>query len=215
MDGFKLTILIPAYCEASTIGKIVSAAKEYAPVIVVDDCSSDDTGVIAELAGATVLRNPFNMGYEKTLNRGFEHVASLGYDAVITMDADGEHDPETIAEFIDELIGKNIPLVLGFRPSKARVSEIIMGAYIRWRFGVYDILCGMKGYHMSLWQKNGGFDLSNSIGTELAINSLRCGTDFSQIPVNGVKRLDTPRFGHSLQANLKIFVALSRILRSA
>ena len=209
----RLAIVIPAYREEASIGAVAAAAGRYGDVLVVDDCSPDATGVRAEEAGATVIRNDPNRGYDGTLSRGFEEAASRGFTHVVTMDADGEHDPETLASFRRKLFDEGYPLVLGYRPRKQRLAEIVMGWYVRARFGVRDILCGMKGYDLELWRANDGFDHSDSIGTELAMNSLRRGASLAQVPVSGTRRADAPRFDRRLRANLRIFRALMRSMR--
>ena len=72
----------------------------------------------------------------------------------------------------------------------------------------------MKGYDLQLVAENGGFDHTDSIGTELAINSLRRGTTFRQLPVRGTRRQDAPRFDRRLRANMRIFAALGQIVRA-
>lgn len=213
MDGSRLAIIIPAHREADTIATVVRAAGRYGDVLVIDDCSPDATGARARAAGATVFANERNLGYEGTLSRGFAEAAALGFSHVVTLDADGEHDPELLASFRRLLIDEHVPLVLGTRPRKQRISETVMGWYIRVRFGAHDILCGMKGYDMELWRANNGFDSGGSIGTELAINSLRRGVPFVEMPVRGVPRRDQPRFARALRANLRIFGALARVMR--
>ncbi|MEP2827844.1 glycosyltransferase family 2 protein [Parvibaculum sp.] len=214
MDRSRIAILIPAFREAATIGAVVKAAREYADVIVVDDASPDETGAEAANAGAIVIRNENNLGYDGTLNRAFEEALSRGFAFAITMDADGEHNPALVNAFKALLMEEAVPLVLGVRPRKQRFAEVVMGLYVRLRFGVKDILCGMKGYDMKLALANGGFDHTNSIGTELAINSLRRGTPFRQIPVSGTQRQDAPRFDRRLRANMRILAALGEILRA-
>ena len=213
MDGPGLAILIPAYREAGTIGPLVAAASAFGTVIVVDDCSPDDTGPVAARNGAVVIRNEVNRGYDGALNRAFEEAVARGFTAAVTMDADGEHDPQLLAEFRRLLLEERVPLVLGVRPRKQRFCEVVMGIYIKARFGVEDILCGMKGYDLRLWHENGGFDHANSIGTELAISSIRRRTQFRQLSVHGKRRQDAPRFGRLLRANWRIFAALLRVLR--
>lgn len=213
MDRLRLAILIPAFREEATIGKVVAAARVYADVIVVDDASPDATGERAAEAGATVIRNEENRGYDGTLNRAFEEAVTRGYTHAVTMDADGEHDPALVATFGNLLAENDVTLVLGVRPRKQRFAEIVMGLYVRLRFGAHDILCGMKGYDLKLAVENGGFDHTNSIGTELAINSLRRGARFRQVPVSGTRRQDAPRFDRLLRANLRIFAALANIVR--
>lgn len=212
MDRHSLAIIIPAYREATSIGRVVEEARIYGTVIVVDDCSPDNTGEIAETAGAHVIRNMVNLGYDRTLNYGFEEAARLGLTHAITIDADGEHAPSTIADFKSLLLERGVPLVLGVRPRKQRLAEVVMGWYVFARFGVRDILCGMKGYDMALWQANRGFDHTNSVGTELALNSIRRGATFTEVRVFGVRRNDEPRFDRRWRANFRIFSALWRAI---
>lgn len=181
-------------------------------MIVVDDSSSDLTGARAAEAGATVVRNAVNLGYDRTLAAGFEAAAKAGFSHVVTLDADGEHDPTLVATFCDVLLTRGVALVLGVRPRKQRLAEKIMGIFVRVRFGAHDILCGMKGYNLALWRANGGFDHHEGIGTELAINALRAGLDFVEINVTGTPRADAPRFDRRIRANMRILRALFRVL---
>lgn len=213
MDRSGVVVIIPAFREGKTIGPVVVAAQRHAPVIVVDDCSSDETGARAAAAGATVVRNEMNLGYEGSLNAGFAKAMQLNFEYAITMDADGEHDPSLLSQFCKILVDEKIPLVLGVRPRKQRFAEVVMGYYVKLRFGADDILCGMKGYQLQLVTDHGGFDLSHSIGTELAIDALRRGTAFRQVPVSGQPRQDTPRFDRRFAANWRIFKALGAIVR--
>ncbi|MBH9538438.1 glycosyltransferase family 2 protein [Novosphingopyxis sp. YJ-S2-01] len=208
MGRASLVVVIPAFREERTIGPVVRSAREHADVIVVDDCSPDATGDRAREAGAIVVRNVANLGYDGTLSAGFDAAAEAGYTHIVTMDADGEHDPALVAKYREALIGRHMPLVLGVRPHKQRVAETIMGLVIRARFGANDILCGMKGYDMRLWELNGGFDHHEGIGTELAINALKAGVSFEEIPVAGTPRADAPRFDRRLRANMRIIRAL-------
>src|SRR4029453_10699173 len=62
----EVTVIIPAYNEAESVGETVRSLREQtcppAEIIVVDDCSGDDSAAVAEAAGATVLRSPKNTG---------------------------------------------------------------------------------------------------------------------------------------------------------
>ena len=212
MDRTDLCILIPAFREASTIGPVVAEAVQYGTVIVCDDCSPDQTAEIAMQHGAVVIRNLQNAGYDKTLDHLFEEAIQQGVHAAVTMDADGEHDPRLLASFRRELIDNSIPLVLGIRPRKQRVAEIAAGLLVKTLYGIDDIFCGMKGYHLRLVKENKGFDHSSSVGTELAINSVRRGEIFCQIPIQGTPRADAPRFGRRMRANWQLIKATYRVL---
>jgi glycosyltransferase involved in cell wall biosynthesis len=191
---------------------LVEAASRHGSVIVVDDCSPDDTGRCARTAGATVVRSDRQLGYEAALERGFAEAEAMGFTHVVTMDADGEHDPALVERYHKLLIDERVPLVLGIRPRRQRLAETVMGLYVRLRFRVHDILCGMKGYDLALYRANGGFAHRESIGTELAINSIRRGVAFREMPVSGSRRPDRPRFDRKLRANLRILAALKRVI---
>lgn len=212
MGGSRVAVVIPAHCEAATIGPLVADAHRHADVIVVDDCSPDETGHLAEQAGATVVRSDRPVGYDGALARGFAEAQARGYTHVITMDADGEHDPALIRRYRELLLEGDVPLVLGVRARKQRIAETAMGIYVQLRFGVHDILCGMKGYSLDLYRANRGFAHHDSVGTELAINAIRRGARFVEVPVTGVRRADLPRFDRKLRANLRILAALKRVV---
>jgi len=212
VDRSRVIAIIPAFNEGKTIGALVAAARQHLPVLVVDDHSDDDTGAKAEAAGAIVVRNELNLGYEGALNRGCEVALEHGFDGVITLDGDGEHDPALLEAFIQALVDQNIPLVLGIRPKTQRVTESFAAIYVQSRYGVRDILCGMKGYQSWLIVENGGFDSTKSVGTELALNSIRHGAKFVQLPVVGNRRNDLPRFGNAFRANKRIVALLARII---
>lgn len=90
--------MIPAYNEAATIAEIVTRTRQQVPwVIVVDDGSHDASATLAEAAGAQVLRQRENQGKGAALWRGMGHALAQGATAVITLDADGQHQPEDIS----------------------------------------------------------------------------------------------------------------------
>lgn len=94
-------VLIPAWNEADRIGPVVRAARRYLPVLVVDDGSTDGTVQAAEAGGALVLRHDYNQGKGGALRSGFAWVLEREYGAALTLDADGQHDPEEIPFFLD------------------------------------------------------------------------------------------------------------------
>ncbi len=205
-------IVIPAYNEAQTIGQVVRGVSGFGTAIVVDDASSDDTAEAARQAGAVVVHHKINTGYDGAIESGFAEANRRGAEAVVTFDADGQHDHSCLAAFIDALEGNVADLVIGIRPDPARWSEALFGWYTRTRYGVPDILCGMKGYRMELYQRNGRFDSFRSIGTELAMFGLRNRVRVLSLPVPITPRADTPRFGSRLRSNMRIIAALGRTI---
>jgi glycosyltransferase involved in cell wall biosynthesis len=99
----KVSVVLPAYNEGAAVGDIIARIRAVGPnfeIIVVDDASTDETGAVARTAGATVLRNPYNIGNGSSVRRGI--LASAG-DVVVLMDADGQHPPEEIPRLLQQL----------------------------------------------------------------------------------------------------------------
>lgn len=97
----NIAAVIPAHNEAATIADIVRRAQQQVDwVIVVDDGSSDDTAAQAGAAGAVVLRQPDNQGKGASLWRGMQYAVKRDATVVITLDADGQHQPEDIPKLL-------------------------------------------------------------------------------------------------------------------
>lgn len=98
----KTCLLLPAYNESRTIGRIIQQANLFfGHIVVVDDGSSDRTGEIAAAHGAVVLRHSRNLGKGMALRTGFDYALRNGYELIITMDSDGQHDPLDLPRFLD------------------------------------------------------------------------------------------------------------------
>jgi|SRR5680860_99477 len=96
--------VIPAYNESETVVGVIRSLRRHAPsfdVLVVDDGSTDDTGPLAEQAGACVLRLPYNVGIGGAVQSGFTFALDNGYERMVQVDADGQHMPEEIAVLAD------------------------------------------------------------------------------------------------------------------
>lgn len=111
----KFLALIPAYNEAEHISQVVSMAKCYLPVLVIDDGSVDETVEQASSAGAKVLLQEYNQGKGAALRAGFRRALDLGCEAVITLDGDGQHNPDEIQKFLQAFSDKPADLIIGMR----------------------------------------------------------------------------------------------------
>jgi glycosyltransferase involved in cell wall biosynthesis len=112
----KLVSVIPARDAAGTVGDVVRSLRATFPdseVVVVDDGSSDDTGVKARDAGAAVVRHDVNQGKGAALQSGFDEALRRGADAVLALDADGQHDVAAAPGLIAALAEAD--LVIGSR----------------------------------------------------------------------------------------------------
>ena len=131
----RFMVVIPACNEAKHITQVVKLARNYLPVLVVDDGSTDDTAQLAEAAGAEVLRHSLNQGKGAALRTGFLHALDLGCDAVITLDGDGQHDPREIRKFLQVFYARSPDLIIGRRDfSKMPLSRRIANTTGGWLF---------------------------------------------------------------------------------
>jgi glycosyltransferase involved in cell wall biosynthesis len=112
----RYAIVIPAYNHGTQVRGVVEKCLQLRlPVIVVDDGSTDSTPhVLASLSGVTVIRHKENQGKGASLLTGFAAALRLA-DWAITIDADGQHDPEDIPSLIQAVPRGQRPLVIGKR----------------------------------------------------------------------------------------------------
>src|SRR3990170_4522850 len=110
----KTAIVVPAFNEAESIAAMVAAICAYGTPIVVDDASTDDTGLRAAAAGAMVVRHETNRGYDGALASGFRKAEEIGADCIVTIDADGQLNSAAIPPVLDKL-EKRAHVVFGIR----------------------------------------------------------------------------------------------------
>lgn len=138
MNEAGLAAVIPAFNEAATIRDVASRAlRQLAHVIVVDDGSTDTTA--AELEGLPVklLRNPENQGKAAALWRGMQYALAQGVEAVVTLDADGQHEPEDVPRLLAAHQSDPRAMVIGARLHDR--SKIPMARYCANRFANFWI----------------------------------------------------------------------------
>lgn len=110
----KSVVIIPAFNEEIAIASIVKRSLKYVDdVLVIDDGSTDNTSRIAQDAGARVIKHYNNLGKGVSLKDAFGEV--LNYDIVVTIDGDGQHNPDEIPKLINPIREQKADLVNGSR----------------------------------------------------------------------------------------------------
>jgi len=111
-----IVAVIPAYNASPTIAAVVRKARAHlSRVLVVDDGSTDDTGEQARRAGAQVMTQPRNRGKGAALRTAFAELDGPGVDAIVTLDADGQHDPDDIPKLLQSFRAGGVDLIIGSR----------------------------------------------------------------------------------------------------
>jgi glycosyltransferase involved in cell wall biosynthesis len=106
---------MPAFNEGSSIAQVVCQMRDHFPCVVVDDGSADNTAQQARSAGAFVIRHPVNLGQGAALQTGFTWALEQRADWVITMDSDGQHNPEDALRLLQLALVQGWDVALGSR----------------------------------------------------------------------------------------------------
>lgn len=144
--------LIPAFNAAHLVAPVIREAARHLPVLVVDDGSTDDTAVVAEGAGARVIRQLPNQGKGAALKNGFREALEQGVDGVLTLDADGQHDPREIPKLLAAWREQRPEMVVGARdyddmPFVRRLSNKVGRRSLSWALGA-DVPDNQSGYRV-------------------------------------------------------------------
>lgn len=111
--------VVPAYNESATIVGVIEAVRERArsfEVLVVDDGSTDETPALARLAGARVLRLPYNLGIGGAVQAGFIFARDHGYAYMAQVDGDGQHEPAELSKLVSAMDdSRGIDMICGSR----------------------------------------------------------------------------------------------------
>jgi glycosyltransferase involved in cell wall biosynthesis len=120
-DPSSVSVVIPAYNESTSIADVVGGLRSHAAwreIIVVDDGSTDGTGDRAAVAGATVVRHPYNKGNGASVKTGIRRAAG---EYVLIVDADGQHPPQDAVRLVSRL--GEYDLVIGARSVETQATE--------------------------------------------------------------------------------------------
>jgi glycosyltransferase involved in cell wall biosynthesis len=156
MAEIKIVAIIPAKDEQATIGDILSRMPSYCTTIVVNDGSTDKTAEVALQHGALVVSHRKNQGVGAAFKTGLRAALSEGADIIVTLDADGQMDPQYIPHLIKPILDKKADVVIATR-FKGNMSNMPMIKRIGNRFFTFmvnritsnyfsDCQCGFRCY---------------------------------------------------------------------
>jgi glycosyltransferase involved in cell wall biosynthesis len=147
----RLAIIIPAYNEISTIGRVVREVMDrvQARVVVVDDASTDGTGDAARKAGATVLPLILQLGAWGAIRTGMLYALKHGFDLALTMDADGQHMAEFIRPVLAPIQQGDADVVIGSYPERGSRARRLSWAFFRQfnMLDLQDLTSGLRAYN--------------------------------------------------------------------
>ena len=204
----RVSVVIPAYNEAGTIGTVIEKAMKYSDeIIVVDDGSTDKTGEIAAKKGAKVIRHKENRGYIEALRTGFK--AATG-DIIVTLDADGQHPPEEIPRIIKPILENKADLVLGVR-EKISFSEKVITLLTNLKVRTSDASTGYRAIRRGIARKM-KIQGKCTCGTFI-LEAARLGARIAEVKVR-VRRRKTGRTRVKKKHFVQTLIVLRELLRT-
>lgn len=188
--------VIPAYNEEATIEAVVAATRVHLPVVVVNDGSSDATGDKLRGVDATVVTHGQNQGKAKTLVDGALAAIEAGASHVVTLDGDGQHDPNDIPRLLAVSRAHPDKLIIGARlrhrrsaPWNRRLANSIANFWISWAAGepIADSQSGFRVYPARIFTEIGAptdRERSFVFESEIVIEAARAGIGACHVPVD-------------------------------
>ena len=152
----NICVVIPVFNHGLTVGRVAREAKDYFPVIVVNDGSTDDTAkILAAESGIVVVTLPRNQGKGDALRAGFIAAEKRGFTHAITIDADGQHATRELPLFAAASRKQPAAFIIGVRdlarekaPRGRRLTNRISTFWFKVETGVAlaDTQCGYRSY---------------------------------------------------------------------
>lgn len=191
-------ILIPAHNEAASIARVVREARRHcdAPVVVIDDASTDGTADLACAAGAILLPLRIRLGAWGAIQTGLKLAEQEGWPLAVTMDADGQHEAAHVAKLLAPIQAGEADVVIGACPARASPPRWLAWRYFRWLTGIplEDITSGFRAYNRAAIQRLTRADASlldyQDVGVIMLLN--RHGLRLREVAVPMQSREDGP-----------------------
>jgi len=195
LKGKRIIVGIPAYNEETTIAKVIVRAKRYAErVVVVDDGSTDDTHKIAEALGAIVIGHKRNRGYGTAIGACFTAARNRGADILVTLDGDGQHDPDEIPGLVQRIVQGKADIVIGSRflrptdqdrtPKLRRVGISFLTGLteVASRRSFSDAQSGFRAYSRRAIEQITPAEQGMGVGSEILMKAAEKGLKILEVP---------------------------------
>ena len=205
MGKTEVSIIIPAYNEAQSIGDVIKKIKMLYPdfeIIVTNDGSTDDTAAVAKDAGALVYSHPYNIGNGAAVKSGIRFASGK---ILVFMDGDGQHDPEDIEKMLQYFPDNDMVVGARLKGHQASWRRALGNRIYNWlasyvaNFPIQDLTSGFRAIKSDI-AHNFLYLLPNtySYPTTLTLGVLRNGRSVKYIHINTQSR-------HKGKSKIKIF----------
>ena len=219
----KITVTVPAYNEAKSIGRLIKEIKEVMTngrynynILVVDDGSADNTAKIAKKSGAIVYSHPKNYGLAETFKTELKKCLELKSDVIVHIDADGQYLPKEIPKLLKEIVngydlalGSRFKGKIAYMPLIKRIGNIMFSRAISkiTRMKITDAQTGFRAFTREVAQLP---VISNYTYTqEQIIRAVKQKFKVKEVPIyfakrNGKSKLIRNPFEYAIKAWINI-----------
>ena len=187
-------VCIPAYNEETKIKDVVKKSLPYVDkVIVCDDGSTDNTAALAKKAGAIVISHATNLGYGAAISSLFDYCRKNNAEIMVTLDGDGQHNPDQVPDLINIILKHNVDVVIGSRslrddkdlPSYRRAGIKIITSTINSAtdLKVTDSQSGFRAYSRTAIDLIRPAESGMAVSTEILLKISNNGLSIAEVPI--------------------------------
>ena len=189
----RIVAIIPAYNEEDALADVIAKTSQYVDeVIIVNDGSSDKTAEVAIEAGAKLISHSTNLGKGEALKSGFEVIDDDSI--IVTIDGDGQHNPDEIPAIIKPIIEDGADLVNGSRymngpeentPAYRRVGQKVLDIATNISAGI-KVTDSQSGFRAFSPRTKGVFrfkDTGFGIESEMLVDAAEAGLKIVEVPI--------------------------------
>jgi glycosyltransferase involved in cell wall biosynthesis len=219
---------LPVFNEASHVDPVLDEVVQHATdVLVVDDGSTDGTADrLAGRSGIHVVRHTTNRGYGAALKTAFDYAIHGRYDVLVTIDCDGQHEPQRIAQLVaacsaaDVVSGSRYlgrPEEAGDAPAERRRINHQITRELNQRLGLSltDAFCGFKAYRVAALAELTITEPGYGMPLELWVQAVHHGLRIVEVPVPLIYLEEERSFGGSLDDGRRRLKYYHQVLRRA
>ena len=216
----RILTALPVYNEAGHVPGILASVRQFSnDILVVNDGSSDGTAeALAKESGIHVVTHPRNQGYGAALRSAFNFALNHDYDVLVTIDCDGQHQPELIPAMAAALDadGEEWDIVSGSRylkqfdgdslppEDRRRINmEITKALNRRLGLNLTDGFCGFKAYRVPVLKLLNVTELGYAMPLQVWVQAVAQGLRITEFPVPLIYLDETRSFGGSLDDSRK------------
>ncbi|GLU43627.1 glycosyltransferase family 2 protein [Allomuricauda sp. NBRC 101325] len=210
-----IKVIIPAFNEADSIGKVVDELpKHVSEIIVVDNGSTDETASIASNAGATVLSET-NKGYGFACLKGLKYISEQSKvpDIIVFIDGDYSDYPEELDKIVAPILENRVDFVVGARKKSLRepgsmtpqqvfgnqLATFLMRLFFRSKFTDLGPFRAIKYDNLKELKMQ---DTTYGWTVEMQLKILRKKMPYIEVPVRYKKRIGTSKVSGTVKGTI-------------